>query len=181
MECQECHQRSATLHFTQIVHGNKQEVSVCEECAQEKGYMTYPTEESHSLHNLLAGLLSFDSVQIGSHSDHMFKQPQSIKCPTCELTFSEFKRTGKFGCATCYQAFSSRLNTIIRRVQNGNTKHYGKIPKRQGGSLHIKKQIKSYQLQLQQLIESESFEEAAVVRDQIKELKKHHSELGDHK
>lgn len=180
MECQECHQRPASFHFTQIVHGNKTEVSVCEECAQEKGYMAYPTEESHSLHNLLAGLLSFDSTQMGNHSDHMFKQRKDTQCPACKLTFSEFQRVGKFGCATCYQTFSSRLNSIIRRVQSGNTIHYGKIPKRQGGSLHIKKQIKSYQLQLKQLIDSELFEEAAFIRDRIKELKNHQSELGDH-
>lgn len=178
MKCQACHSQPATLHFTQIIHGNKTEVSVCEECAHEEGYMTYPVEESHSLHDLLAGLFSVDSAQIGNHSDHMFKQPQISECPTCKLTFSEFKQLGKFGCAACYETFSPRLHAIIRRVQSGNMKHYGKIPKRQGGHLHIKRKVKLLQLQLRQMIESESFEEAAIVRDQIKALKIQ-AELGD--
>lgn len=179
MECQECHQRPASLHFKQIMNGSKTEVSVCEVCAQEKGYMTYPMEEGHSLHDLLAGLLNFDSTQMGNHNEHPFKQPKDLQCSKCELTFSEFKRVGKFGCAVCYQEFSTRLNSIIRRVQSGNTKHYGKIPKRKGGNLHIKKEIESYKLQLQQLIENESFEEAVIIRDKIKELKNQHLESGD--
>lgn len=179
MECQECHQRPATFHFKQVINGNKTEVSVCDICALEKGYMTYPVEEGHSLHDLLAGLLNFDSTQIGNHSEQAFKQPKDLQCSKCELTFTEFKRVGKFGCAGCYHDFSTRLDSIIRRVQSGNTKHYGKIPKRKGGNLHIKKEIESYKLQLEQLIANESFEEAVIIRDKIRELKNHHLESGD--
>jgi len=177
MECQECKQRTATLHFTQVINGQRSEVNVCGVCAREKGYMTYP-EDSYSLHNLLAGLLNFDATQIGN-LEGTVKQTADTQCPRCELTFSEFKRVGKFGCAECYQVFSKKLHPIIRRVQSGNTNHHGKIPERRGGDLHTKKKIESYKLQLQQLIESESFEEAAIVRDQIKELKESDEELGD--
>lgn len=178
MECQECQQRAATLHFTQVINGKKSEVNVCGVCAREKGYMTSP-EDSYSLHNLLAGLLNFDTNQLGNLEDASVKRTTDAQCPNCELTFSEFQRIGKFGCATCYEAFSKRLHPIIRRVQSGNTNHHGKIPNRKGGSLHTKRKIESYKLQLQQLIENESFEEAAIVRDQIKKLKEQDQELGD--
>jgi protein arginine kinase activator len=177
MECQECQQRAATLHFTQVVNGQKVEIHVCEACAREQGYMTYP-DESYSFHNLLAGLLNFDTSHMGNLGD-VVKQSAELKCPNCELTYSEFQRVGKFGCEDCYDAFSKRLHPIIRRVQSGNTKHHGKIPERKGGDLHTKKKIEAYKLRLQQLIESEFFEEAAIVRDQIRELKKHHQESGD--
>lgn len=170
MKCQECQQRPATLHFTQVINSNKREIHVCEICAKEKGYMTYP-EEGYTLHNLLAGLFNFDSSQLGTHQETSFQQTKELQCPKCELTFSEFKRSGKFGCAECYQTFSSYLNPIFRRVHSGNTKHSGKIPKRQGGDLHVKKQLEAYQEELQKLIETEAFEKAAVVRDKIKELK----------
>lgn len=178
MECQECQQRAATLHFTQVINGQKSEVNVCGVCAREKGYMTYP-EESYSLHNLLAGLLNFDTTQMGNMGDATVNKTVDSQCPNCELTFAEFQRVGKFGCAECYQTFSKRLQPIIRRVQSGNTNHQGKIPKREGGNLHTKRKIESYKLQLQQLIENESFEEAAIVRDQIKELEKRNQESGD--
>src|SRR5690625_4884667 len=168
MACQECQKRPATLHFTKFTNGSKSEVHLCEVCAKEKGYMTYP-EEGYSLHNLLAGLFNFESQKIDSHQGS-FHQSQELKCHQCGLTFTEFKRSGKFGCAECYESFSSRLDPILRRVHSGNTKHNGKIPKRQGGNLHTKKELEAYRLHLQELITREEFEEAAVVRDKIKDL-----------
>ncbi|HLR65866.1 UvrB/UvrC motif-containing protein [Virgibacillus alimentarius] len=179
MECQECHKRPASLHFSQTVNGNKTEVYVCEVCAKEKGYMTYP-EEGYSLHDLLSDLFNFDAAQIGSHNK-TFQQTTELQCPECKMNFSSFKRTGKFGCAQCYHTFSKHIDPIFRRVHSGNTKHSGKIPKRKGGNLHTKKQIEQHKQEIQQLIENEAFEEAAIVRDKIKELERqiHHSEEVD--
>lgn len=181
MDCQECHKRPASLHFTQVINGNKTEVHVCETCAKEKGYMMYP-EEGYSLHNLLTGLFTFDSGPITStHAAFKETMDTELQCPKCNMTFSQFKRIGKFGCAACYHTFSTGLDPIIRRVHSGNTKHYGKIPKRKGGNLHMKKQLEAYKSELQKLIENEAFEEAATVRDSIKELENQmrHSEAGD--
>ncbi|TQS76102.1 hypothetical protein DX933_03310 [Ornithinibacillus gellani] len=170
MECQECHKRPATIHLTQVIHGKKMQINVCEECAKLKGYFTYP-EEAYTLHNLLTGLFNFDSPKMESGTNNTpIQHRNDLQCPTCELTFSQFKRSGKFGCATCYDAFSSQLDPILRRVHSGNTKHAGKIPKRKGGNLHLKKQMEDYRNQLKTLIEEEAFEQAAKVRDQIKAL-----------
>ncbi|MBY7141656.1 UvrB/UvrC motif-containing protein [Virgibacillus sp. NKC19-3] len=169
MQCQECQQRPATLHFTQVINGTKTEIHVCEVCAKEKGYMTYP-EEGYSLHNLLTGLFNFDSAMMESQQSNSYNQVKELKCPQCGMSLSTFKKVGKFGCATCYDTFSERLDPILRRVHSGNTKHYGKIPKRMGGDLHTKKQLESYKAELQQLIEDENFEEAAQIRDKIKAL-----------
>jgi len=168
MACQECQKRPATLHFTKFTNGKKTEVHLCEVCAKEKGYMTYP-EEGYSLHNLLSGLFNFDSKQMDSHQGS-FHHPQELQSHRCGLSLSEFKRFGKFGCAECYESFSSRLDPIFRRVHSGNTKHNGKIPKRQGGHLHTKKELESYKDQLKQLVAREEFEKAAVIRDKIKDL-----------
>jgi protein arginine kinase activator len=169
LECQECQKRPATLHFTQVINGNKKEVHVCEACAKEKGYKMYP-EEGYSLHDLLSGLINFESQAMGTPQGESFQQVKELQCPKCEMTFSEFKRIGKFGCAVCYDTFSERLDPIFRRVHSGNTKHHGKIPKRQGGDLHKRRQIESYKAELKGLIENEEFEKAAEVRDKIKAL-----------
>lgn len=169
MKCQECHKRPATLHFTQVIHGHKTETHVCEVCAKEKGYMAYP-EEAFSLHNLLTGLFNFDSADVSSQSKSPIQQINDVQCPKCEMTLSEFKRVAKFGCVECYQTFSSQLDPILRRVHRGNTAHHGKIPKRKGGHLHLKKELDSLRGKLQTLIKNEEFEEAATVRDEIKEL-----------
>ncbi|GAB3069379.1 UvrB/UvrC motif-containing protein [Virgibacillus ainsalahensis] len=170
MECQECQKRPATLHLTKVVNGSKTTVHVCGVCAKEKGYMSSP-DETYSLHNLLADFFNFDSALVDNQQNNTFKQGKELQCPQCEMTFSEFQRVGKFGCASCYDTFASKLDPIFRRVHSGNTQHSGKIPKRQGGDLKKKKQLASYKEELQGLIEEEAFEEAAKVRDKIKALK----------
>ncbi|MGM8365534.1 UvrB/UvrC motif-containing protein [Virgibacillus sp. W0181] len=178
MECQECHKRPASLHFTQVVNGNKTEMHVCEVCAKKKGYMNYP-EEGYSLHHLLSGLFNFDNQQLDGHQEDPFQKVEELQCQKCKLTFNQFQRVGKFGCASCYDTFSEKLDSIFRRVHSGNTKHYGKIPRRKGGDLHTKKQLESYRDQMQQLIEKEAFEDAAKVRDKIKELERLNKKAGD--
>ncbi|MFC4559698.1 UvrB/UvrC motif-containing protein [Virgibacillus kekensis] len=172
MECQECHKRPATVHFTQVINGNKREVHVCEVCSKEKGYMSYP-EEGFAFHNLLSGLFNFDASSVeGKQASGSYQQTQELQCSHCGMTYSAFKRAGKFGCAECYRTFSNRLDPIFRRVHSGNTKHQGRIPARKGGDLHLKKQVETYKSKLQRLIENEEFEEAAKVRDEIKKLDK---------
>ncbi|HLS35979.1 MAG TPA: UvrB/UvrC motif-containing protein [Bacillota bacterium] len=170
MECQVCQKRPATLHFTQVINGNKTEVHVCDICAKEKGYVSFP-EDGYSLHNLLKGLFSIDGHAMDENRKKQLHFQREYQCPQCELTFSEFQRTGKFGCAKCYETFSPRIDAILRRVHSGNTEHHGKIPKRRGGDLHIKRQIEEYREQLLKLVEEEAFEEAAKVRDKINALK----------
>ena len=150
MNCQECEKRPASLHFTQVVNGNKTEVHVCEVCAKQKGYMMYPGE-GYSLHNLLSGLFHFDNQQMGNNQQ-TFQKMDQLQCPKCNLTLEEFRRIGKFGCANCYEAFADKIDPILRRVHSGNTKHSGKIPKRKSRSLHTKKKLETYRTRLRQLI-----------------------------
>lgn len=179
MECQECHKREATLHFAQTVNGNKKEMHLCEQCAREKGYLS-GQEDGYSLHDLLFGLFNFET---NSQKTELAGNPtEACKCPKCSMSFLEFKRLGKFGCADCYDTFSDKLDPVFRRVHSGNTRHRGKIPKRKGGSLHIKKQIVELKSQLQKLIQEEAFEEAAGVRDEVRKLEQEqnvHREAGD--
>lgn len=168
MECEECHERSATLHLTKVINGNKTEIHVCERCAKEKGYISFD-EHAYSIHDLLAGLFNFDTSFSKDHKDSQ-EIDHAVACPKCGMTYQQFTQLGKFGCASCYQTFADNLNPIFRRVHSGNTIHDGKIPKRRGTNLKQKRLIQDYKGTLQQLIQAEAFEEAAKIRDKIKEL-----------
>lgn len=169
MKCSECNKRPATLHLTQIINGKKTELNVCEICASKKGYINQ-SEEAYSLHDLLTGLFNFGSSQLELQNENFFSSAEDLQCPKCKMTFNDFQRIGKFGCASCYDAFKSKLDSIFRRVHSGNTKHIGKIPKRKGAHLHTQREIETHREELQRLIEQEEFEQAAVVRDKIKKL-----------
>lgn len=87
------------------------------------------------------------------------------------MTYSQFSKIGRFGCSSCYKYFGDRLDPLFKRV-HGNTVHVGKVPKRSGGRIQLKRKIDDLKLELQQRIQQEEFEEAAQLRDQIRTLEK---------
>ncbi|TFB14757.1 hypothetical protein E3U55_13220 [Filobacillus milosensis] len=167
MECQRCHQNEATVHYTQVVNGQKTEIHLCEKCAEHEGYMDF-NDDSLSIHQLLTSMFPFDQNVSQQQS---FQAQQTLKCDRCGTTYQQFRKMGKFGCSQCYASFESYLTPIFKRVHSGNTKHVGKIPKRVGGKLHKQRELEQLQEKLQQLIHDEAFEEAAQVRDEIRTLK----------
>ncbi|WP_066301636.1 UvrB/UvrC motif-containing protein [Bacillus sp. FJAT-29937] len=170
MICQECNQRPATLHFTKILNGEKAEYHLCEKCAQEKGDMFMLSgAPGFSIHNLLAGLLNMDTTFQNTKEDP-FKQEEILQCEQCSMTFQQFIKVGRFGCAHCYKAFGDQLEPILRRLHSGNSVHNGKIPARIGGSIHLRKSIVELKQSLKDSISKEEFERAAEIRDEIRLL-----------
>lgn len=172
MSCQECNQRPATLHFTKVVNGEKAEFHLCEKCAQEKGEMfMLGSGSGFSINNLLAGLLNIQPSFQGSGQDP-FQQEKVLQCEQCSLTFQQFIKVGRFGCASCYETFKDQLNPILRRLHSGNSSHSGKIPARIGGTIHLRRNIDDLKNHLKEMISKEEFERAAELRDEIRNLEK---------
>ena len=168
MLCQECGKRPATLHFTKIVNGDKTEFHFCESCAREKGEVIPGTANGFSIHNLLSGLLELDPHGKPSAGAREAGQP---RCDFCGMTYAQFSKVGRFGCAECYKHFRDRLTPILKRV-HGNTIHVGKVPKRAGKRVQMLRRIEQLKRELAAKVEQEEFEAAAKLRDQIRELEK---------
>ena len=96
---------------------------------------------------------------------------EAKRCPTCRMTLKDIAHVGKFGCADCYATFKDDIVDIVRRVQGGQFEHTGKTPRSSYRKLALKKQIEEKSEHLNKLIEEQNFEEANVVRDEIKALK----------
>jgi protein arginine kinase activator len=172
MICQECNQRPAALHFTKIINGEKTEVHLCEKCAQEKGEMfIFNGESGFTFNNLLAGLLNIDP-NFQKPSQSPFHQEEILQCDACSMTFPQFLKVGRFGCSHCYEAFKEQLNPVLKRLHSGNWTHNGKIPKRIGGGIHLRKLIEELKSNLKDSINNEEFEKAAEIRDEIRKLEK---------
>lgn len=169
MTCQECGKRPSTLHFTKIINGEKTEFHICEVCARERGESIPGSPNSFSIHSLLSGILDFDAI--GNKSLSNIQPQESVRCETCGMSYTQFSKIGRFGCSDCYNAFSERLNPLIKRI-HGSTMHSGKIPKRSGGKIQCKRQIEELRSELHRNIEIEEFEKAAELRDEIRELEK---------
>ncbi|QXM07274.1 UvrB/UvrC motif-containing protein [Crassaminicella indica] len=164
MLCEKCHKRQATVHLTKILNNKKTEIHLCDQCAKQNEAVAFDT--SFSINNFLASIL--DSIQ---DSPIKVDYVKATKCDYCGMTYGKFKQLGRLGCSKCYNAFEEKLNTLIKRIQ-GSESHIGKIPKRAGGSLRIKNEIKELKIKLNDAVRNEAYEEAAVLRDKIKDLEK---------
>jgi len=166
MMCQECGKRPATVFITKIVNNHKEQIALCEECAKKyQQSWNFGVVPDFSIHKFLANLLQETEI------DRSRGLETEVRCPNCGLTFSEFKETGKLGCGECYHTFDKALQPFIRRVQ-GTLQHGGKIPERIGGNLKVRQKLEKLKIKLQDAIRLEEFEEAARLRDEIREMEK---------
>jgi len=170
MICEQCGQRPANVHFTEIAQGQKNQYHLCEVCAREKGEAAYQAlAGAFSVNQLLSGLLNFD--QTGK----MRPSTPTAQCDHCGLTFQQFAQIGRFGCPHCYEAFASGLNPLLRRVQSSE-QHVGKIPRRRGTTIAAKRELAQLRDEMRQRISEERFEDAAHLRDRIRVIERESSQ-----
>lgn len=166
MLCERCGKKAASVHVTKIVNGHKTELYLCDTCAQEKGE-DFSFEGKFPLHQFFSGLMSF--IPSGGGETVAPSTYSGLQCPACGLTYTQFGQIGHFGCDQCYEAFGKNLVPLLRRL-HGNQKHIGKIPARAGSFIKIKKEVERLREELQKKVAEEAFEEAAKLRDKIRQL-----------
>ena len=135
-----------------------QKVDLCEECAKSKGVND---QTGFSLADLLLGLGASQELEQAAGGP-------DAKCPQCGFTHADFKKTGRLGCAECYQTFSEGLEGLLKSMHKG-TRHVGKVPESLRQSRDLADRLKQLQRKLAKAIEREDFEEAAILRDEIKQ------------
>ena len=171
MLCNLCGINESTIHLTEILNNQMVEIHLCESCAQEKG-TDFKTH--FNVNELLAGLTDVGKWPAGS------EKSGADECPGCGMTYEEFGKKGRLGCPQCYTAFEPTLLPLIKRIQR-SAQHVGKRP---SNSLfpedRATNDLRTLQQRLRKSIQSESFEEAALLRDKIRKLeeKLHHKNKG---
>ena len=157
MICDVCKKNPATVFLTQIVEGKMQKVNLCEGCSKEKG-VADPT--GFALADLLLGLGAAQEMERGGVVQN---------CPACGFSQGDFKKTGRLGCATCYDTFAEGLQTLLKGMHKG-TAHVGKVPQRLQRSLEREQQLKDLHHTLRKAVADEDYESAAQLRDRIRVL-----------
>lgn len=172
MLCDKCHKREAKIYCTEIINGIKKEQYLCEQCAADYAsfQMNGDTERRDmSVESLLSGLLEKSYRNQGENAVGM------TRCDGCGLSYSEFLKTGKFGCSACYGTFGKVFDKSLKQIQGSDT-HHGKVPKgfvtKADHVLDDISELDKLTLKLQYAVEKEEFEEAARLRDIIREIRK---------
>ncbi|HXV27647.1 MAG TPA: excinuclease ABC subunit B [bacterium] len=160
MVCNVCGTSDATVHLTEIINNQMLEIHLCEACAQEKG-TDFKTHFNWS--ELMPGLASAGKTAKGQESR------TSVRCGECGMSYEDFAKTGRLGCGNCYTAFAKMLLPLIKRVHHA-VHHVGKKPSKIPRTVRNTHDLRLLQDRLRKSVQMEAFEEAAKLRDEIKQL-----------
>ena len=169
MVCDVCAVNQATVHLTEIIDEQMPALHLCESCAKRK---SVEMEQQFGLADLLAGL-----SDLGKTSAAGIKEDLRLKCGACGLSYEDFKKIGRLGCSGCYDAFRKYLIPLLKLI-HGSNKHYGKMPLGQARPVELKSELEELKAKLQKAIQNEEFEEAARLRDTIKDLENKDKDTG---
>ncbi len=155
--CEGC-KEPATIHLTQIINGVMHKVDLCAKCPKAKN-IDDPT--GFSLADQLLGLGAGEEIEKSV--------TQETVCPQCGFSQPDFKKSGRLGCPKCYNTFADGLTSLLKNMHRG-TQHKGKVPGRLMRREMLRKEMDVLQANLRKAVTEERFEEAASIRDQIREL-----------
>lgn len=175
MLCEHCKKNEATIHFHEAVDGQVHEVHLCADCAKSLGYdqllgSPYPfAGMTEGWQDFLGSLFS---QAMPSHG------PRGKVCSFCGTSFEEFAKTAMAGCPHCYREFYNELLPSVERI-HGKTHHVGKIPRsasrevlRRRQEAEAKQQVVELKHRLDEAVQAQAYEEAAKLRDRIREMEK---------
>lgn len=189
MLCQNCGKNEANIRYTQIINGVKKEINLCTECAKSLGMENL---EMPINFNSFLGDFFNDYAETGLLPTF---HTNELKCKKCGMTYSGFIDSGVFGCSECYNVFSNPIESLLKNL-HGTANHVGRVPKgkvsnmenHKGGTsdnIENEKNSKTDKSKLEQdnktrelerklelAIKEERYEDAAKIRDELKEMGK---------
>jgi len=168
MKCQKC-AKPATFHITDIIEKGKHlEFHFCDEHARQ--HLT-PPEDSPSVGPLAADLSAPSGSAAGPASLREPSAADKQVCPVCQITFLEFRNSGRLGCPYDYEVFRDELMPLLESI-HGETRHSGKVPKRAPRNTQQQTTLIQLRNELKRAVAAEDYEAAAKLRDKIQEIER---------
>lgn len=165
MKCSKCNKNEATVFYREVINGKETKYNLCPQCAAK-------TEKEMNKNMFSSFYEPFETSILGSlfTPQHLRAgKREEKKCTLCGATFRELCEGGKAGCPTCYTVFREEFTPTLSRLHGGRS-HRGRAP----GEFKEKRsrELKAAELEkeLKTAIAEERYEDAAVIRDKLKEL-----------
>ena len=156
MICEQCSNKEAKVHLTQVVDGAVKKLHLCDQCATASGFD-------------MKGPVSITDILLGMGGEEaLTPTPETTErvCPTCQMRKVDFKKTGRLGCPDCYEAFSDELSSLVKALHRSD-QHLGKVPEREGVKVRVSAEMARLKKALSEAVNKENFEKAAKLRDEI--------------
>ena len=162
LECAEC-RKAIRIKYTEIVGDAVTNLYMCETCPE--------------YHRRMKG---------GDKIESPSKLEGALACGNCGTSMDSVRMGNRVGCSTCYDVFeeiifhelqsASKIPARLKRFQKSAPMHIGRAP---GDFKEATAMMKYVALNeaLSDTLKVENYEQAAVLRDQIKELTEKNPEL----
>ena len=155
------------------MEGNLQELHICNSCCSQ--HHLDLTHDPKPIQEIIAitELGTSDDNHSSSEQDEdlvaISEDDDDLTCNKCGISFEQFNKNNRFGCASCYDAFAERLDQLLEEL-HGSQQHAGRSPHSESKHNQVLAKRISLEKRLKDVIAEERFEEAARIRDQLKEL-----------
>jgi len=168
MKCQKC-EKPATFHITEMTGDDPVELHLCEEHARE--YLSANDDGESSGDDFLNALAQqFAGEPTPKVEKNELDDTDRQTCPICGISFYEFRKAGRLGCAHDYVAFREELEPLVLNI-HGETEHTGKHPRTQSrGEAAERLRLVRLRRELQEAITIEDYEGASRMRDEIRQI-----------
>lgn len=169
MLCDECGKREAAVTLTVVQGSEKTLRHLCPECMQRIG------NARSMLSAIFAATVANVAAMIQNNKGNEEQEEQENipdkNCSRCGLTYAEFRQSGRLGCPGCYEAFRDELRPMLQQL-HGRTQHAGRAPDRPDATRFKRSRQEELQHLMSEAVQREDFEQAALLRDQLRAMAK---------
>ncbi len=174
MTCEKCNKKIATVHLTEIIKGVKSEVHLCKDCAREIGLNAKLSNFSLTIPDFLS-FLSDDT-----EPDFVPASREQAVCRRCGTSVMKRSVLIKAGCPHCYIHLKEAVHERLIEI-GGSTFYSGRKPdsyvsitpedvNRFDDIIDEENDILWLKERLDDAVMNEEYEQAAHLRDKIREL-----------
>ena len=161
MLCQKCHKNLASARYAEVVDGRVTDIHLCPECLSRQ-------QDAATSGFELSGPVP--AARATGRPQILRPRPKIPRtCKTCGARLLLVLESGKVGCAQCYDYFLADIEPMLTAL-HGATQHLGKTSKMGDMRTRLRADLQTKRALLRSALEMEQYEEAATLRDGIREL-----------
>lgn len=163
--CEECEVNEACYTISVMMGGQVTQRHLCADCMAKMNMNLAAGNVKH----LLSAIMSAITGAGEEESAEPISPEEDVVCERCNTTLSQFTKSGKLGCPSCYTAFREQLTPMLQQI-HGRVQHAGRKPIDDEAAQRRRTIYDRLSRQLEQAVAVEDFESAAVLRDQLRHL-----------
>lgn len=161
MLCQKCHKNLASVRYAEVVDGEVTEQQLCADC------MAVYENDAAAGFELSAAA---PAVRRPS-AEHVVRDVvrSERKCADCGRLLNAILEEGRAGCPACYTQFAESLSVPLTE-RHRSLRHKGKIVQGDDARAQLRAGLQNKRNLLRSVLRAENYEEAARLRDEIRDL-----------